>query len=192
MILLRLSQVASLQEMLPGMVSTFFMSYIQEDDCPPDPSSGPQPMQTDQLQNRMPTQTDAAVTVTQAAGLPAHKLAMHTTASSAVAVPSTGSPDNEPQLHVPKIAFLYKCVLTSAADTLIAGIAYRQRRDALCSSDGISGALPGLQGLHQARMAGHLMASVKRLPPRLSKASHTSHQASELCPRWQVRALPGA
>lgn len=123
-----LVQVASLQEMLPGMVSTFFMSYIQEDDSPPEHASGPQPMQTDQLQNRMTSQTDAAVTVTQAAGVPAHKLAMHTTASSAVAVPSTGCSDQEPQLHVPKIAFLYKCVLTSCGcshDDQIAGIVWR-------------------------------------------------------------------
>ncbi|KAK9814927.1 hypothetical protein WJX73_002195 [Symbiochloris irregularis] len=101
-------KVASLQEALPGMVSTFFMSYIQEDESLPDHSSGPQPMQTDQLQNRMLPRTDAAVTVTQATGSPIRKLAMHTTASSAVAGPSPGSSNKEEQLHVPKIAFLYK------------------------------------------------------------------------------------
>ena len=90
-------QVASLQETLPGMVSTFFMSYLQEEEL------HSQQLGSQQQQQSMTPPPDATVTISSIAASPVSKLALPSTSTGTVI-----APDSQAQAHVPKITFLYR------------------------------------------------------------------------------------
>ena len=89
------TQVASLQEAFPGMVGTFYMSYLSHEEH---------------------ISADAAVcaSIHPSSGSAVSKLALPSTASGAVLQASTAHAAasrccEAAQVHVPKITFLYRC-----------------------------------------------------------------------------------